>query len=579
MNSWDDDKQNALIVVPSAAAGVNINALTASHVPQGKPAETSFVMYYSQKVGSWDKRLITIRQDGQVVMTKKPKDKDTTNICHLSDYDIYMPTAKQMSKKIRPPKKMCFAIKSQQKTSMFMSTNNYVHFFCTSDRTSGTDFYDAVHSWRSWYLVNVMGEGKKQTRTAPELASPERRTGATAYGSPPQQPAASHQHHASDASEMSRYQLGSFKPLVDLSDFDARPASSHSQTQAEPTNNQLPTRRVSTRDRKHPPSSLPRHLQLADDEPLANLANNRRGSLDVTQTQPSPSSRDTFAASGLLGRSYSQRQRAAQEREKQERETAANPFTSGPNLLNGGGGGGGGDLPHRTASTRRPDTSSGCANASDLRRGPSTRNRGSVDLARSASTRAGREPPKPLVDLTPRYREPPQHVKKGKGFRPDQVGPGGLVENATSPEDLIGAPPAQDWRGRNHANVGASRAHGAAAAGRSQQQQQQHARPYATPSPHAAGGALINGAANRDQLPGRGGEETAFTGGGLLAHAGQGFGGQTTGRGVMSGNAAGRSGKPMLDVQEQSRYVPGSLLAGVERSEGPRGPVVDRSGE
>ncbi|KAK8203583.1 hypothetical protein M8818_005232 [Zalaria obscura] len=105
MNSWDDDKQNSLIVIPSVAAGANIQALGVSYVPREKPEETSFLLYYSQKVGSWDKRLITIRLDGQVVMTKKPKDKDVTTLCHLSDFDIYTPTARQASKKIKPPKK------------------------------------------------------------------------------------------------------------------------------------------------------------------------------------------------------------------------------------------------------------------------------------------------------------------------------------------------------------------------------------------------------------------------------------------------------------------------------------------
>ena len=42
--------------------------------------------------------------------------------------------------------------------------------------------------------------------------------------------------------------------------------------------------------------------------------------------------------------------------------------------------------------------------------GGGTRDRSSVDLQRSTS----RSQPKPLVDLTPQYREPPQHFKKGK---------------------------------------------------------------------------------------------------------------------------------------------------------------------
>ena len=35
-------------------------------------------------------------------------------------------------------------------------------------------------------------------------------------------------------------------------------------------------------------------------------------------------------------------------------------------------------------------------------------------------------------------------------------------------------------------------------------------------------------------------------------------------------------GKPLLDVQEPSKYIPGSLLASVEKHMGSAGPVIDR---
>jgi len=159
LNSWDNDAQNKLVIIPSPSGGKD-DDLDVRHVLKGQPGETTVHLYHSQKPGSWDKRWITLRSDGQVVVAKR-QGAETTNICHLSDFDIYIPTPRYASKKIKPPKKVCFAVKSQQKSTMFMTTENFVHFFCTSDRSLGTAWYTAVQEWRSWYLVHVMGEGEE----------------------------------------------------------------------------------------------------------------------------------------------------------------------------------------------------------------------------------------------------------------------------------------------------------------------------------------------------------------------------------------------------------------------------------
>lgn len=86
--------------------------LDVKNVSRKQPAETSVYLYHSQKPGHWEKRLVTLRSDGQVVVKKN--DKDPVNICHLTDFDIYVPTPRQKSRKIKPPKKVCFAVKSQQ---------------------------------------------------------------------------------------------------------------------------------------------------------------------------------------------------------------------------------------------------------------------------------------------------------------------------------------------------------------------------------------------------------------------------------------------------------------------------------
>ncbi|EXJ78409.1 hypothetical protein A1O1_08809 [Capronia coronata CBS 617.96] len=157
MNSWDNDNQNRLFLVAEdeyAAQGLGFG-----DAPRQQPAATTVQIYHSHKPGRWDKRWVRLREDGQMTISKKENGLDSTNICHLSDFDVYTPTASQM-KKLKPPKKLCFAFKSQAKSSMFLSGANFVHFFCTKDKATADKWYQAVHSWRSWYLVNMLGEGQ-----------------------------------------------------------------------------------------------------------------------------------------------------------------------------------------------------------------------------------------------------------------------------------------------------------------------------------------------------------------------------------------------------------------------------------
>lgn len=491
MNSWDRDTQNGLILVPSAKDGKDED-LESHHAPREQPEDSSAYVYYSQKPGNWNKRWVTLRSDGQIYVAKKQdsKERDLTKICHLSDFDIYTPTRNQL-KKIKPPKKHCMAIKSQQRSSMFLSTANFVHFFATDDKETAGQWYKVVQAWRSWYLINKVG------------VSP----GPSAGAGPTSKPAPS-------VRQVSRSRAGSSvrrRPSIDADDVplhklisassgdgDARPSNKTSDV----VHAQLLTKRV----KKPPPVSFPSHL--ASDGPRTSTDN------------PTENAGPTFAPTGLLGRTYSQRQQQQREREIEAKQKV--PFTSGPSLLHGGvaaqeaGAVDGGSRPHRGTSVRGAQEPS-----SGLKRNPSQR-----------------QPTKPLLDFSkPAYREPPQHARKGRGIVPTQLPPGGLVNVATSPEQAINIPPATTWR-----------------------------RP----------GTNGDSQANADPfVDGPGGEE-AFTG--LLAKTGPSQGGRGGGRGVMTGHRGAKG--PMLDISEPSHYAPGSLLAQVQShgsSGAEAGPIIDRS--
>lgn len=605
MNGWENDKQNTLIIVEPGIGNVEAE-LTMDGAPKQAPGEQSWFLHYSQKVGSWNKRWVTLRENGQIVCQKDlEKFKDATNICHLSDFDIYVPTVDRKTKKIKPPKKHCLAIKSQQKTSLFESSFNFVHFFSTGDKATADSFYQTIHTWRSWYLVNVLGEGKKE-KPKPAAAEIQRRRSISNDHS---------KSHRMKESMDSHYQLGSFKPLIDMDQFDQRHGSSeHDQPGSRgfsKSSNQFdvnlsPERRTSKR--QHPPPSLSNKAQLADDEPLANLnrsssTNKRRSSTDRHR---SPQVAE-FADTGLLGRNYSQRRKENEEKEAKRQEA----FTAGPNLLNGGfharedGYGSGDGLKRKTSTRRQVNSNEG------IKRSSSTRGHtrgGSIDLERSGTRKQ-----KPLVDLTPQFKEPPQHANKGKGYHPDQIRQGGLISSATSPEDPLGLPKETVFRNTSGQYSGSDNPGlvDLSPQYREPAHQARKGRGHHVDNPGINGG-LVGSATSPDDplgLPNatlfqslnampenRGARrpetaperpvqrnkstkhpQAAFTGEGLLAQQHrQGWGGETKGRGVIDGSRAG--GRPLVDLSQDSNFVKGSLLNQVERAEGGHvpAPVFDR---
>ncbi|KAF2208313.1 hypothetical protein CERZMDRAFT_101382 [Cercospora zeae-maydis SCOH1-5] len=628
LNSWDDDAQNKLTLVDPGAGTIEPE-LTIAGAPKERPEGDTWPLMCSTRPGKWEKRFVTLKPEGQIVSHKDAeKQKDMVNVCHLSDFDIYMPTAERKKGKIKPPKKHCFAIKSQQKTSMFESTQDFVHFFCTADPVTSDNFYKAVQSYRSWYLVHVRGIGQKEKPAVavapalPPLLSCDGNDRSTS---------AEYKTHRPQESVGSHYQLGSFRPLMDAEAFEQRRMSGGSEhgvvgsCNLANTSNQfdasVPLEKPSnTVKRSHPPGAMANRGVLAEDEPLANLGrstsiNKRRLSADQKRVDSSE-----FKDTGLLGRNYSQRRK-----ENEQRETSQQAFTTGPNLLNGGLMGREDSFGNGDGLQSRPSTRKHASNG-ELKRTGSTRDHhrsgghvreGSVELGRSGSRR---EKPKPLIDLTPEYKEPPQHKNKGKGHKPERIGNAGLIEAATSPEDPLNIPQGTVFRNTSGGQQSQRVTSGpqiSALVDLTPQHKEpiHHARKGRGYVPESGGhpGGLVHSASTPEDplnLPqnnvfrsapeGRsisGGfsqaqtsqslqrgpslrkpQPEAFTGEGLLASAAnrQGWGTSDKGRGVIDGSRAG--GKPLVDINYDSNYAKGTLLNKVEKSQGGpvQAPIIDR---
>ncbi|KAL1959927.1 hypothetical protein VTO42DRAFT_595 [Malbranchea cinnamomea] len=542
MNSWDNDEQNRLIVTPQSDDSEfdSDELVDARFAPHKQPDRArTFHVYHSQQSGKWEKRWITLKPDGQVTLAKKQgaTAAESTNICHMSDFDIYTPT-RRMLKRLRPPKKVCYAVKSQQKASMFYKSDNFVHYFATNDQEVARSLYLAVQQWRSWYLANVLGDRGSSSKNTNHSSrtEPSGRPTVTSHGSVKNKTtvtAESPTQYRVSTESARPYQLGSFKPLLDLDPATwENPNTAAAQPEAQITNappsrsnrEQEPSlyrgaSRPPSSDAVHPPPSRDRTSTRSKSRP-------RKPTLTSTPQDTDKSESDeVFAPTGLLGRTYTQRQQAMKDREKQQADEG--PFIKTGLLANL-------DASYSSAPTsptfpppRGRANSNAYASGSEYDYASSSRHR-------SKSVR--HHQPKPLVDLTPTYQEPPQHARKGRGVT---VEPGTfLIEAATGPEPPPGAPSSTTWRRPSMERNTASRS-----------------RSNTLRRP------VTQGRQSLDAQPGYGGE-SPFTPGGLLARS-KSQGVSKTGRGVATGYRD-VVGKPLLDFSEPSQFAEGSLLKAVE---------------
>lgn len=329
MNSWDRDALNALVVLPSDMPE-NDRDLALAAVPRtaDPPFSFSLQLHHGPRVGKWSKRFVTLTREGQMYAAKKagarPGDKDAVSLCHLSDFDVYSPTEHQMRRVLKPPKRFCYAVKSQQKSSVFSTGENFVHFFCTDDAKAAKRFHEGVHGWRSWYLVNRKTDVQEvQAQRGVGRRGSTREKGLGARRSVDNTP----------------YAIGSFKPLIDtdvLTKSYDEPASEERQRQRRPEETRRAPQHAQESQRR-----APARQSQDTQRPPTEHGHPRRNRLSKSNSQrgraPSPHAREpNFDANGLLGAKYDERKEEQRRREEALRALTSEEraFTEGPSLLN-----------------------------------------------------------------------------------------------------------------------------------------------------------------------------------------------------------------------------------------------------
>lgn len=470
LNSWERDAENSLLIECSETTEPRRD-LEIEFVPKTDEPVTGFTLqlYHSARPGKWNKRFVTLLTTGQMFAAKRPDaqvhEKDSTTLCHLSDFDIYSPKESETRRHLKPPKKFCFAIKSQQKTVVFPNGENFVHFFCTDDADLAERFYELVHAWRSWYLVNRQ-VNLRTAEKAPQIT------------------------FAFDRPTSSKSEMIGIKPTL-----------------------QVPVNRLSSLNGSFIDE---KDFTKAIEESTIKLAKEaqRSKSLDVRKPSmasslaPTVMSEREFAADGLLGDTYDKRkvQEAAAESSAKE-EKADSPFTEGPSLLNA-----------LAEAPEQPQASSWFPSAAEhsLRVRSDSVHHVPRPMTADSAAQPGRDKnPRPLLNLAGDFPEPPRSRdgmrlapgplmpghSQGRGVRAPTGSP--LVDYATgnpnSTPRRLGPPPG---------NGGPPPPPPASARGRSRSTAAPHSSrrgppddlPPVPPMPHRGGGPGPNGG-RRDRMP------------------------------------------------------------------------------
>jgi hypothetical protein len=452
MNSWDRDSQNSLLVLPCDIPE-NDKDLDLDSVRRTEEAPAGFTchMYYASKPGKWAKRYITLLDTGEVFSSKKAElvttDKETVTLCHLTDFDIYSPTESQLRRSLKPPKKFCYAIKSQQKSSLFINTDNFVHYFCIEDATIAHKFHEMVHRWRSWYLVNKRVD--VQNSIAPQIKTvkhaPKKSISVVKNGS----------HRLRVSVDETPYAIGAFEPLLDLNRFD-KPIEDFGKDFLPEPIPELP--KLAT----HRAKEIPKPRQGAKPSP-----GGPPPPLPANVTSPKAGE---FASKGLLGHAYDARKQGKGSTPHASGVATDGPFTEGPSLLNGGGGIKASNVENKPPVPEKPESESWFPSAIEhsarqntaRQRSQSMRSQGpprSITSSEPPMPHMGkrREKPKPLVDLSSKFPEPP-HWRDGKGHGIKAPAGTPLVDLATGPtaqqSKYFVVPSSRNYQRRDQSRVG-----------------------------------------------------------------------------------------------------------------------------
>ncbi|KAF4974246.1 hypothetical protein FZEAL_8826 [Fusarium zealandicum] len=408
MNSWDRDQQNSLLVLTNDISESDDADLDIQSVPRTPTPPPGFAlqMYHSSRPGKWNKRWITLLESGRMYSSKKPdakaSDKDSTVLCHLSDFDIYTPRESEVRRHLKAPRRFCYAVKSQQKTVVFPNGENFVHFFCAEDGELARRFRELVQRWRSWYLVNKQVDLQKKDK-APQISM-----NMSTKSSPKSASTGPSGHRSETCVDETPYTIGAFQPLLDLNSFD-KPLEDFGKNLAQ--------------DKPDPqPERSPMPLLERRQTTKSNVLSKSKSQYRKHTSPRTPQDEPQFFAGGLLGEGYEEKRKIIERTPTYSPPTTSGAFTEGPSLLNGG-------VKSPTfPQDNKMESASWLPSTSD--QSARYRSRSVRNTRKATHGDVRREMPQPLVSLTNSFPEPPRW-REGLGHGVKAPAGGPLINLAT----------------------------------------------------------------------------------------------------------------------------------------------------
>ncbi|KPV78562.1 uncharacterized protein RHOBADRAFT_51016 [Rhodotorula graminis WP1] len=120
------------------------------------------------KKGKWSKRFLTLK-DGTLSYSKADKGKDTTTLCQLSNFDVFLVSAEQATR-LKAPRPFVFALKSRLTRAHFEETAEWCHFVATKVPEEAASWVKSItEAGNSFARIReqaVLGTGSPATPTS-----------------------------------------------------------------------------------------------------------------------------------------------------------------------------------------------------------------------------------------------------------------------------------------------------------------------------------------------------------------------------------------------------------------------------
>ncbi|BGP28973.1 hypothetical protein JCM10296v2_000709 [Rhodotorula toruloides] len=123
LKSWDQES-NALFFRRTTMWPV-LSAHARIHPPVPKSGQIQLEV----KKGKWSKRTLELK-DGTVTYSKSEKGKDSTILCQLASFDVFLVSG-QAAERLKAPKPYVFALKSRLTRAHFEEASEWCHFLST----------------------------------------------------------------------------------------------------------------------------------------------------------------------------------------------------------------------------------------------------------------------------------------------------------------------------------------------------------------------------------------------------------------------------------------------------------------